>query len=84
MKGDGRTVELLDVAHRIHKILLPKFRKSVPKAASEFVPAFILCRWSIFSYIMDAEKIRENVHVIRGFRNIFLHRRRLLEQLLER
>jgi len=78
------TVELRDVAHKIHKTLLSKFRKSVPKAASEFVPAFLLCRWSIFSHVMVAEKIRENVHVIGGFRNIFLNHKRHLEQLLEK
>ncbi len=78
------TVELRDVAHKIHKTLLSKFRKSVPKAVSEFVPAFLFCRLSTFSYIIGAEKIRENVHVIGGFRNIFLNHKRHLEQLLEK
>jgi hypothetical protein len=75
VKGYGRTVELFEVAHKIHKTLLSKFRKSgvrKPHQYSISVPAFFLCRWSTFSYIMDAEKIRKNVHASAAFGTFFL------------
>jgi hypothetical protein len=74
------------------KILFPSMKMLTnSKGCSESlirisVRAFLLFHWSIFSTVrtlLDAEKFRQDVHVIGGFRENFLDHRRLLEQLLE-